>query len=76
MKQQIVTLREEIARMVELLNAGELDTKRLDWLIKNTAWLMYDDDKGWFVAYYDREPQQSYSPAAREALDAGSKEQG
>ena len=50
------------------------DAARLDWLIENTAWPMEDPGQGWFVAFYESEPQHGFHATARAAIDAAMRE--
>lgn len=62
MYNEIEDLREQV---------GELsaDKDRLEWLFQNGASVL-KDPAGYWVAYYDTEPQEGFYPTPREAIDA------
>ena len=47
------------------------DTERLDWMFANGAFVIKEDnERGWFIAYVEREPAEGFYKTPREAIDA------
>ena len=50
--------------------ADRTDTERLDWMVRNSAWMTKTSDDNAYVAWMEPYGAESVADTAREAIDA------